>query len=275
MLVAYLYDEINAEQKIRFEEHLAGCPNCEAELASFGLVRSSITYWKQTDFEGLTPLHIELPAAEKVPALSPGKNSLAAQVRNFIFGLAAGPFNWKTAAAAGLPVLIIAFLALTFLLTSAERVEIAGPEKPRPAKITPEDKQIVSDAETADLADNETDQEIPTSAGNVPDNVKAAEPDVARQNPAPATPKRKSPTRSGRQVAKKKKQSENPPVNQNQKPNDQINAATNSNRSNAGQPFQYDEQEPIKLSDLTGETEEDNDSIRLIDLFDEVGGDDR
>ena len=45
-LVAYLYNEASEAETKDFERHLRTCAPCEAELAAFGHVRSSIAVWR-------------------------------------------------------------------------------------------------------------------------------------------------------------------------------------------------------------------------------------
>lgn len=46
-LVAYLYNEANETDAKDFERHMQTCASCEAELAAFGHVRSSIAVWRK------------------------------------------------------------------------------------------------------------------------------------------------------------------------------------------------------------------------------------
>jgi anti-sigma factor RsiW len=45
-LVAYLYNEASEREAKEFESHMQACASCEAELAAFGHVRSSIAVWR-------------------------------------------------------------------------------------------------------------------------------------------------------------------------------------------------------------------------------------
>jgi hypothetical protein len=45
-LVAYLYDEANAEERASFERHLADCRSCHSELNSFVRVRDDLRAWE-------------------------------------------------------------------------------------------------------------------------------------------------------------------------------------------------------------------------------------
>ena len=51
-LIAFLYNEVNEEEKRDFESHLKECRSCHEEVASFGLVRESITTWRDEVLSG-------------------------------------------------------------------------------------------------------------------------------------------------------------------------------------------------------------------------------
>jgi hypothetical protein len=51
-LIAFLYDEVNDQEKRDFESHLKQCRACHEEVASFGLVRESITTWRDEVLSG-------------------------------------------------------------------------------------------------------------------------------------------------------------------------------------------------------------------------------
>ena len=45
MLVAYLYDECDANERVRMERHLEGCDACVSELAELGSARQHLSMW--------------------------------------------------------------------------------------------------------------------------------------------------------------------------------------------------------------------------------------
>lgn len=61
-LALYLYDEIAAAEKALFESHLQKCDSCANELADFTALRSSVLEWRETDFAPLLTPVIVLPA---------------------------------------------------------------------------------------------------------------------------------------------------------------------------------------------------------------------
>lgn len=57
-LIAFVYNEANEGEAREFERHLKECNICRQEVASFGLVRESITAWRDEALSGFvsTPL---------------------------------------------------------------------------------------------------------------------------------------------------------------------------------------------------------------------------
>ncbi|HXG83224.1 MAG TPA: hypothetical protein VNI84_04265 [Pyrinomonadaceae bacterium] len=61
--ISYLYGEIDARSKAAFEEHSKNCSTCADEMAGFGSVRSSILQWKSEEFQLLNTPKIEFQNA--------------------------------------------------------------------------------------------------------------------------------------------------------------------------------------------------------------------
>ena len=57
-LIAFLYNEASEHERRDFESHLSVCRTCREEAASFGVVRESITAWRDEALAGFvaTPL---------------------------------------------------------------------------------------------------------------------------------------------------------------------------------------------------------------------------
>jgi hypothetical protein len=60
-MVSYIYDECSTGDKVIFEEHLAKCKVCSADLAGFNLSHFSILEWKKEEFSSLQTPKIEIP----------------------------------------------------------------------------------------------------------------------------------------------------------------------------------------------------------------------
>ncbi|HET9712960.1 MAG TPA: zf-HC2 domain-containing protein [Pyrinomonadaceae bacterium] len=120
-LIAFVYNETNESETRDFELHLRECRACREEVASFGVVRESITAWRDEALSGF--VSTPLPA-------TPGRKSAIAALRQF-FDLS--PLWLKGATA----LAILAFCALVVLVTTApnrtERVSAGSiPETPKP-----------------------------------------------------------------------------------------------------------------------------------------------
>ena len=100
-LIAFLYNETNESETREFELHLKECSRCREEVASFGVVRESITAWRDEALAGFvsTPL-----------ATAPLKKSAIAALRQF-FDLS--PLWLKGATAFA----VVAFCVLAVLVT--------------------------------------------------------------------------------------------------------------------------------------------------------------
>ena len=111
-LIAFLYGEANESERRDFELHLQACAGCQEEVASFGIVRESITAWRDEALSGFvsTPL----------PATATKKSALAA-LRQF-FDLS--PLWLKGATA--FAVLAFCVLAVLAIINRTERGSLAG-----------------------------------------------------------------------------------------------------------------------------------------------------
>ena len=64
-LIAFLYDEANDSEKRDFELHLKECAGCRQEVASFGVVRESITAWRDEALSGFVSTPLTTTATKK------------------------------------------------------------------------------------------------------------------------------------------------------------------------------------------------------------------
>ena len=69
-LIAFLYNEADERERRDFQLHLNECSTCRAEVASFGVVRESITEWRDEALAGFV--------SQPVAAKAPRKSALAA-----------------------------------------------------------------------------------------------------------------------------------------------------------------------------------------------------
>lgn len=73
-LIAFLYNEATEGEARDFEVHLKSCAACRGEVASFGVVRESITAWRDEALSGFVATPV---------AATPRKKSALAALREF------------------------------------------------------------------------------------------------------------------------------------------------------------------------------------------------
>ena len=157
-LIAFLYNETNESETRDFELHLKECRACREEVASFGLVRESITAWRDEALSGFvsTPL----------PATSQKKSAIAALQQFFDLS----PLWLKGATA--LAILMFCVLAVLPALNRTERGSAGSiSEKPKPEMLyTQQDvDRLVKDA----LAKQQAQQPVLIVQSPKPKTVKA------------------------------------------------------------------------------------------------------
>jgi hypothetical protein len=128
-IVSYLYDETTVKEKFAFEAHLKNCLMCADELAAFGFVRTSLTEWKNDEVFALEMPRLENPAMKtRTPALSTTSVSWLDNLREL--------FAWFPAlkpASVAFAVLIV-FAAAMFFINSSNNNEVASNTKQNPEK---------------------------------------------------------------------------------------------------------------------------------------------
>jgi hypothetical protein len=239
-LASYLYDEIAATEKVLFESHLQNCDSCAIELADFSALRSSILEWRETDFAPLQIPVIVLPETGK---------SVATKRSWFKILRAALIFSPARTAFASLFVLLI-FAGIFWLATKPfgyqETAELNNLEK------TP-----VNETKTPIMDQNNltADSSVKSETNQNNSSDKSTENVVAKSKSASMKPKNlddKIPVAVVKsETALQKNSSKSTDLK-----SKAIQLAKKSSRTDV--PAIEDE-------------EEEDDSLRLTDLFDEVG----
>ena len=110
-LIAFLYNEASESETRDFELHLKECGACRSELESFGVVRESITAWRDEALSGFV----------STPLVSPvRKKSAIAALREF---LDLSPLWLKGATGFA----VVAFCILAVLAVNRAQRSTAGP----------------------------------------------------------------------------------------------------------------------------------------------------
>lgn len=235
-LVSYLYEEIGETEKMRFEAHLPKCALCAAELTDFSTVRSSIIEWCEAEFQQLATPVTQLPVQKATfrPSVSES-GSLLAQIRA-LFSLSPA---WAGAATAAALVICLGLL-LVAINFQRER-DVTRVEKEAITEVVSSPKE-----ETAEL--------------------KAA--DSIKDNEAVSKESSKSPIIETKQIKSKR---EDVPVKVLQP------AAVKDKKANAEKTVKQSKPVMRKLNQsppptlLADEDEIEDDSLRLSDIFKEVG----
>ena len=77
-LMGFLYDEVSQEEARDFQLHLQECSSCRAEVLSFGVVRESITAWRDEALAGASAGFVSSPVVT-----TPSTRSAFAALRQF------------------------------------------------------------------------------------------------------------------------------------------------------------------------------------------------
>ena len=255
-LVSYLYDEINSADKIKFEKHLDKCSTCDQELAAFGFVRSSITNWREENFSILENPKIEIHYPGKQKTIETAINSseplsLTTRLRD-LFTLSP---TWATAFAA-----LIVFIGLTIVVFNFSKssdfaeIKIDNPTNDLTA-ITETNTEVAEQ----NLPENE--KPIPSKDSTKPDLVREIKPENISEPNEKISPLPKKISESVSDKSPKFKKI----IRENRKPNEKITAKSNKETNIPEVRVTTD------APKLTNFADDEDDSLRLADLFDEVG----
>ena len=232
MLVAVLYDEATASERLELNSHAAQCNSCRQELIEFGAIRNSIGEYRETILRNATAPEIVLPQnAFNAPS---EKSGWLTNMRALLFS----PNNgWQTTTAFA-AFLICAALVFVFasgiLQSQGDRQFVQNDLKTMP---TPQKSNEIKAVESPQANVSATPKPPTTDAASVP-----------ASNPLEA----KSPQTSA-------------PRNNNAVPRAKIVSPEVKPRKQKIQPAR----QPIDL-EFDDDAAED-DSLRLSDLLDEVG----
>jgi hypothetical protein len=252
-IVSFLYGEMTEKTKQNFELHLPDCHSCNEELAAFGVVRSSISDWKEKEFSNLLMPEIVLPIEQKTFTLVENKTqnrSWFASISEF-FTLSPAWMMATTACAALLICIGLVFVAVSSRTNSGEMAkEVNQKTSPTP----PVSKENTNSSPTNSVSDT-AEKEKP---------IQSAEPpkELAESGKSTNPIKKPLPVADLKPIQPKAKiipasTTTTSPVKKNETPK----VETNKNKVKQNN----------NLPNLQNEDEED-DSPRLSDLFDEIGG---
>lgn len=154
-LVAYLYNEASEREAKDFESHLRTCASCEAELAAFGHLRSSIAVWRR---QALGSVEFAASASETVPATVLPQPSALTALREFF---ALSPM-WLRAATA------FASLAICALVVWAAARVLEAPRVQVVEKVV---EKVPTPAEVDALVAQRVREELAASGNLKPETI--------------------------------------------------------------------------------------------------------
>jgi anti-sigma factor RsiW len=183
-LVGYLYGEGDADERSRFETHLAGCDACTAEFAELSFARLDVYEWKRDEFAGMETPRITVPYKESASVS--------------VFGAIRGWFAFpaQLAAAGGFAVLAV-IAGVWFMNPPAQERAGVGPAS-TPAPVN--ERSFVKPAASTEppASDRSDDAEsavrnpavqVPVKAKTKPVQVKTAERPVQPAKTANTSPR--------------------------------------------------------------------------------------
>jgi hypothetical protein len=235
-VVEYIYDEMSGETKAKFETHVANCNSCADELTGFGIVRSQVSDWKLMEFSPMTTPIVQLPIVQTVENTQV-KRRWFESLRDLV--MLSPAWMTQTAAFAGLMICFgLAFYAFNF-------------QKPI----------AVDDVMPVDVIAKATPNALPTPPVKVSPTPKDETVESTSKNatnqptkPTVAVVKTMSPT-TAKKVVVQTVQTDVKPIVTKNKPN---------------RPAKTNNQTKQSDVNLLSNEEDEDDSLRLSDLFDEV-----
>ncbi len=243
-IISYLYGEINAADKNKFETHLKSCLMCADELEEISAVRSSVHDWRIKEFSILETPTFHIPSNNRAESFS--TTSVSTETTSW-YGNLRRMFSFNPArATAALGVLVVCIGIALFLIRLSDTGEVAQNR----------DKNNSVQTIVSPSVESKKEKEEKNIIGQ-PDEKSALFKDHNLSTE----------TKSEKQIAPSKSIVK---VSNNTVPRtDAINSARNSKDANDG----IKKTSPVqkrRVPTLTDTDEDEDDSIRLADLFAEI-----
>ncbi len=176
-IVSYIYNEMGAPERTKFETHLTHCTACTDEFAAISNARFSVFEWQKEEFAHLATPQIVIPY--------PAKQRIVEE--NTSIGVSAGIRGWLSlvnfpvTVAAALAVCIgLGFVAINYLGSGDQRT-VANVDLPAVVTPAPEVK-IGSTGVATPPAPRKTEVEITTAASKNVASVRESRPVKAIEN---------------------------------------------------------------------------------------------
>lgn len=259
--VSYLYDEIDARGKVVFEEHLRVCTTCAAEIAGFGAVRASVLQWKTEEFQLLNTPKIEFQDASaksenNINTVPIKPNSWIERFSKFFI-----PAPVWTASFASI-IVLSALLLFVYNFSNNNQIVEVGTENSQPANVSSKNfnkETEISERTISGQAKQVFEEELPEAGKPANKNL------IAKDLAADKTSVRVAPAVKNEQIILSKTYPEVSRKNISLPARKFGNSNTVAARKIPARRLQIP-----KLNSIE-DTEEET-TLRLTDLFEEVGG---
>jgi len=247
-MVSYFYDETNQAEKPIFEAHLTNCPACADELAGFGFVRSSLIEWRDEEF-----FKLDAPVFE-IPTLKTISQTVESDSRPW-FSDFRKMFSFNPMTATAVLAALIVCVGLVFIaVNSSNNSEVAEVDNKNNEKIaaSPIVDKINEESEKT-IAQDKSDESLPNKSPNSTDT------DSKELQPLPIREKRLVPSNLVVKASDK--------IKNNSEKAETVRNVKDSNTENKKATAVQKQQVP----NLTTLDEDEDKSVRLADLFEEIG----
>lgn len=244
-IVSYLYDEAGAPEKIEFETHLSNCAACADELSGFGVVRSSISEWRNEEIFALEMPALEIPILKTVNFID--KSTVSAESGSWLANLR-NLFSLSPKLAFGSAAFAVLFVCVGLtlvILNFSNNGEIAANSNQSSKQELASNVNVIKEEARPVSNPDENNPEIK----NAPANEKSEQAKIESKKDSAVKVSNNAP-----------KQKLSPP-----KPNNTVAENKANNKKNKTNNIQ--KQEIPKLSDFD---EVEDESLRLADLFSEI-----
>lgn len=248
-LVSYLYDEISGLEKEKFDIHLDDCKSCVEEYSSFGIVRSSLGEWRDFEFAPLETPQINLSTFEPVAvAESTGRGSWLKLIQSFFITTP----RWVTTVSFATVLAVILGIGIAGLNNSYSP-DVSEGKRGTDQVETEVTEQIKPINKTVESANND-----PTY-----DETIVPKPELLKGTPPNDSGFPKSAATKEKRRTDNSLTAKEPKVKTTNRPNE--TATANKNRTVDKNLI------PGEIPKLTNFPVEEDNSLRLADLFDEIG----
>lgn len=236
LLISYLYDETSQAEKTAFETHLKDCAACSEELNGFNFARIAVQEWRVADLDSLPTPIFEIPAQTIVQSKSEKSVSWFDNLNQI--------FSFKPALAMSALIVLIALFGIAAFVFNFKTENDSIAENVKDKELT---KTTVSP--TVEKKGERKVEEINSKVES--DETKSI------SAPEKIIEKNSLPVKSATTVKVSNQTTKNIPVKAVQNDTKKVTNKNIAPKSDVP---------PIVEAD-----DEEDDSIRLTDLFDEIG----